>query len=959
LRAVQLLQRLTALVLFLLTAGPALAVEAVTVPVNAAVLDLTEVVERHYEQDDRIQVSTAPGADGIVRRIEVRSETPGVPSDWIVFALANPSDEQIERLLVAPHYRLVGSGVIWPDLGSSPILAVTPSEGFPPERIANAQADMFRVTLDPGAIVTLVAELRSPNLPQLHLWTPDAYAATVNSYTLYRGIVLGIAGLLALFLTVLFVVKGTAMFPATAILAWAVLAYVGIDFGFWSKIFEVAPSVRPAWRAATEVMLAAGLLVFLYTYLHLHRWHVRYSHVAILWLLGLTVLLGVILVDPAVAAGVARASLGLTGIVGLFVIFYLALHNYDRAIMLIPTWLVLVFLLGVGSLIVTGRIDNPVVQPAFAGGLVLVVMLIAFTIMQHAFAGGALAQGLISDAEQKALALVGAGHAVWDWDVERDRINIGREVEQALGLGRGALEGPARNWLTLVHPSERDRFRSVLDAVVDQGRGRINQIFRLRGSDGQFLWFLLKARPIVGSNGEVMRCTGTMADVTDAKTAEERLLHDAVYDNLTGLPNRRLLLDRLETALTRCRHEKVAAPTVLLFDLDRFKDINDQFGHAVGDSVLLAAARRLSRLLRPQDTLGRLHGDSFTVVLLSETQRPQIEALAAELLKALKTPVSVGDREILLSASVGYATADGNQAAEDLLRQAEAASYHAKRLGRDRIEAYRPALGARGSRLELESELRKAIDAGALDLVYQPVIRLCDHSVAGFEALLRWDHPERGLIPPSQFIPVAEESGLIVQLGLFVLEQAARELSHWQAEGQAEPLPFVSINVSSGQLLRHDLINDVKSVLVRTGVAPGSLKLELTESLVMQNPEYAAQVLTRVKELGAGLSLDDFGTGHSALAYLQRFPFDTIKIDRSFVHPNGSASRPVILRAIVQLAHDLGMEVVAEGAESEADIAELDALGCEYVQGFFFGKAIPAAMVRQLLRRTEPVARAG
>lgn len=958
-RAIQPLKRLITLVLLLLTAGPVFAVEAVTVPVNAPVLDLTGVVERHYEQTDRIQVSTAPGADGIVRRIEVRSETPGVPSDWVVFALANPSDEQIERLLVAPHYRLVGSGLIWPDLGSSRITAVTPSEGFPPERVDSAQADIFRVTLDPGAIVTLVAEARSPKLPQLHLWTPEAYEATVNSTTLYRGIVLGIAGLLALFLTVLFVVKGTAMFPATAVLAWAVLAYVTIDFGFWDKIFHMAPSARPAWRAVTEVMLAAGLLVFLYTYLHLHRWHVRYSHLAVVWLLGLAVLLGVIVVDPAVAAGIARVSLGLTGVVGLLVIFYLALHNYDRAIMLIPTWLVLVFLLGAGWLIVTGRLDNAIVQPAFSGGLVLVVMLIAFTIMQHAFAGGALAQGLISDAEQKALALVGAGHAIWDWDVERDRITVSREVEQALGLGRGELEGPARNWLGLVHPSERDRFRAVLDTVVDHRRGRINQVFRLHGGDGHFLWLLLKARPIVGSNGEVMRCTGTITDVTDEKAAEERLLQDAVYDNLTGLPNRLLLLDRLETALARRRYEKLAAPTVMLFDLDRFREINDQFGHTVGDSVLLAAARRLSRLLRPQDTLGRMQGDSFVVVLLSETQQPQIEALAAELLKALKTPVSVGDREIALSASVGYAVADGDLAAEDLLRQAEAASYHAKRFGRDRIEAYRDSLGARGSRLELESELRKAIDAGALDLVYQPVIRLSDRSVAGLEALLRWDHPERGLIPPSQFIPVAEECGLIVRLGLFVLEQAARELVHWQAAAEAAPLPFVSINVSSGQLLRHDLIHDVKSVLTRTGVAPGSLKLELTESLVMQNPEYAAQVLTRVKELGAGLSLDDFGTGHSALAYLQRFPFDTIKIDGSFVRSNGSTSRPIILRAIVQLAHDLGMEVVAEGAESEGDVAELEALGCEYVQGFFYGKPVPAAMVRQLLRRNHPVARAG
>ncbi len=472
----------------------------------------------------------------------------------MVFALANPSDEQIDRLLVVPHYRLVGSGLIWPDLGRERVRAVTPSEGFAPERISSSDSDIFRITLDPGAIVTFVAELSDPRLPEIRLWQPGAYDDLVNSYTLYRGVVLGIAGLLALFLSVLFVVKGTAMFPATAALAWAVFAYISIDFGFWSRVFQGTAGNVETWRAATEVVLAGALLVFVYTYLHLHRWHVRYSHVAVLWLLGLAVLAGVIAIDPSVASGVARLSLGLTGAVGLGVIAFLAIKGFDRAIMLIPTWLVLVFWVAAAWLAVTGRTENPVVQPALAGGLVLIVMLIAFTVMQHAFAGGAIAQGLISDAEQKALALVGAGHCVWDWDTARDRIETGREIEYALGFKRGALDGPARNWLGLIHPSERDLFRAVLDAVVNQRRGRINLDFRMRAEDGHFLWFALRARPIVGSDGEVMRCSGTIADITDQKLAEERLLHDAVYDNLTGLPNRQLFIDRLDFALTRSPH---------------------------------------------------------------------------------------------------------------------------------------------------------------------------------------------------------------------------------------------------------------------------------------------------------------------------------------------------------------------------------------------------------------------
>ena len=957
-RAGQILKRVSFAIAIILFAGQALAIEAISLPIEAQTVDLSGAIERHSSQRDRIQVSTAPGTDGIVRRIEVRAQDPGGASGWIVFALSNPSDEQIDRLLVAPHYRLVGSGLIWPDLGSQRLRAVSPSEGFAPERLESNEADVFRITLDPGAVVTFVGELSDPRLPEIQLWHPETYEEMINSYTLYRGVVLGIAGLLALFVSVLFVVKGTAMFPATAALAWAVLAYISIDFGFWSRVFQSTAGSIEMWRAGTEVVLAGALVVFLYTYLHLHRWHSRYSHVAVLWLLGLAVLAGVIAVDPSVAAGAARISLGLTEAVGFAVILYLSLRGFDRAIMLIPTWLILVFWVAAAWLAVSNRIGHPVVQPALAGGLVLIVMLIAFTIMQHAFAGGALAQGLISDAEQKALALVGAGHSVWDWDTARDRIETGREVEQALGFKRGALDGPARNWLGLIHPSERELFRAVLDAVVNQRRGRINMAFRMRADDGHFLWFALKARPIVGSDGEVVRCSGTIADITDSKLGEERLLHDSIHDNLTGLPNRHIFLDRLDTALIRSRAERVPPPTAIVLDLDNFKRVNSDFSYSVGDSVLLALARRMSRLLRPQDTLARLQGDAFAVLVLSEIDGEAVSQLAQELARSLKAPISVGDQDIFLTPSVGIAPPVGDYSAEEQLRHAEAAVYQAKRFGGDCIQIYETTFGMRSRRIDLDAELRQAIEGGSLEIVYQPVIRLSDNSVAGFEALTRWEHPLHGRIPPQEFIGAAEDSGLIVQLGLYVMERAARELASWQSATPHDPLLFVSINVSSRQLLRHDLINDVKAVLARTGVAPETLKLEITETLVMQNPEYAAKVLTRIRELGAGLALDDFGTGHSTLSYLQRFPFDTIKVDRSFVRANGSAARPVILRSIIGLAHNLGMEVVAEGAETEAEVAELMDAGCEFVQGYFYGKPMTAQMVNQMVRRRPAIAKA-
>ncbi|MCX5512369.1 EAL domain-containing protein [Kaistia algarum] len=932
--------------------------DAVTVPLDGKTLDLTEAIDyAARDPSDRVQVSTAPGADGIVRRIEVRSNQAGGTSYWAYFALSNNGDEQIDRLLVAPHFRLANSGLLIPDLGASRIAAVTPSQGFAPERQPSQEADVFRITLDPGAIVTFVAELRTPNLPQLYLWDPDGYKDSINSFTLYHGIVLGISGLLALFLTIVFVVKGTAMFPATAALAWSVLIYLCIDFGFWNKVIQIAPGDDKMWRAFAEVLLSASLLIFTYTYLNLNRWHVRYSHATIAWLVGLLILLGVAVFEPGIAAGVSRFSFGLTVSLGFIVIVYLSLHHYDRAIMLIPTWVLLMVWLAGAYLTVTGTLANDVIQPALNGGLVLIVLLIGFTVMQHAFAGGTIAQGTIGETERRALALVGAGDIVWDWDVARDRIFTGSDAEDLLGLKRGTLEGPARDWLEVLHAADRDRFKSTLDAVVEQRRGRISQDFRLRSEDGHYRWFHLRARPVIGSDGEVLRCVGTISDVTDERTAEERLLHDAVHDNLTGLPNRELFADRVSSAVLRTAAEGSTAPSIFMLDVDRFKQVNDGFGLAVGDSILLTIARRLARLLKPQDTLARLSGDQFAFLLISEAEPERIAAFADSVRRTLRAPISFGDKEIFLTASIGISMYDAKQGdAQDLVKDAEMAMYYAKRLGGDRIEAYRPTLREHGTdTLTLEADLRRAIGREEIKVLYRPVVRLEDRTIAGFEAQARWDHPKHGRIAPADFISLAERNGLIVPLGLFVLDRAAKQLSDWQEQlGRDVPL-FVSVGISSRQLLRHDLINDVKSVLSRTALQRGSLKLEFTESLVMENPEYAAQVLTRVRELGAGLALDDFGTGYSSLSYLQRFPFDTLRIDQSFVRGPTAKHRRVILKAIIGLAHELRMDVTAEGAESEDDALDLYDLGCEFASGLLFGQPMTAQEAGKLLFREDEV----
>ncbi|MCB8839163.1 EAL domain-containing protein [Aurantimonas sp. VKM B-3413] len=929
--------------------APAWALEPVSISGDDTAIDLKPATDIYRNRGNNFQVATVPGADGIVRRIEVEAKSPRASGNWAVFALANNSDDQIDRLVVAPHFRLVGSGLLWPDLGSQRIASITPSQGFALERQPSSDADVFLVTLDPGTVITFVAELTSAKLPDLRLWEPNAYKDTINAFTLYRGIVLGIAGLLAVFLTILFVVKGSAMFPAAAALAWAVLAYICIDFDFWQKLMPLQPGQEPIWRAGTEAALAFSLAIFLFAYLNLNRWHRAVSISLVLWLLLLAGLGALSVFDPVIASGIARLSLAATAGIGLALIIGLAFHGFDRAVMLIPTWCLIILWLVAGWMTITGRIDNDIIQPALGGGLVLIVLLIGFTVMQHAFAGGTFAQGLLSDMERRSLALAGTGDAVFDWDVSRDRIFAGADGEALAGMPIASMNGPARDWLPVLHPDDRDRFKLTLDTILEHRRGRISQEFRLRDEDGHYHWVSLRARPVLGSDGEVVRCVGTLKDVTDLKKAEERLLHDALHDQLTGLPNRELFMDRMQAIGILAETRPDVHPTIFVIDLDRFKQVNDDFGIATGDTILLTVGRRLKRILKPQDSLARLGSDQFGLILVSETEVGAVAAFAEMLREAIKAPIMLANREIVLTGSIGLSGWAEQAVPEEVLKEAELAMYQAKRFGGDRIEPFRPAYKTIGSgRLQLESDLRRAFERGELSLAFQPIVRLDGGAVAGFEALMRWEHPKRGAISPAEFVPVAESTGLIVQLGQYALEEAAKRLGDLQRLTGDMSL-FMSVNISSRQLIRQDLIADVKTVLERYRLPPETLKLELTESLVMDNPERSAQLLTRLRQLGVGLSLDDFGTGYSSLAYLMRFPFETLKIDQSFLRNNNQPQRPIILHSIVTMAHDLGLKVVAEGVESDLDVVQLRQLNCEYAQSFMFSPPLTFEAASRML----------
>jgi diguanylate cyclase (GGDEF)-like protein/PAS domain S-box-containing protein len=940
---------------FLLSASLARAVEAIQVKPDLDKIDITAKGELYEGRGDRLQIETAPGPDGYSGRMAVSATNPGTNPAWLVFALSNPTSEPIVRWLVAPRYTLANSGVFWPNLDAPRIAAITPSLGFRPESLKSDRADMFRLTLEPGQTITFAAELSSPQVPQINLWDANAYQSKQQDRMLFNGVLLGITGLLAIFLTAIFAANHRAIFPATALIAWAALVYFCVDFGFWNKLFPVGPDRTALYRAAAEAGLAASLVLFLYTFLRIGLWHGWIRTLFWGWIALQLSLVFLAIVDPPSASGLARASLVAIAAVGAGLISYFALRGQDRALSLIPSWMLFTVWLFGAAVVALGHLSGDLVVSGLIAGLVLLLVLIGFTVTQFAFrAGGApLSLGPASLVQMKSLAVDGAGAYVFQWHAGRDEISVANEVERELGLEPGALNVAVDDFLQYVHSTDRERLRLMLWSLQEKQGGDLQVDFRLRRHDGSYLWYDLKAHGTPSEDARLLRCTGLLRDVTHLKRSHERLIHDAVHDSLTGLPNRELFMDRLQGAITRAREGQANRPTVLVIDIDRFKNVNKSFGLVIGDSMLLTLGRRLSRHLNPQDTLARIGGDQFAILLISDPDPHQVATLAERVRRALRTPMKISSKEIILTASIGIVVHDGSQTtAQEMLREGEIAMLRAKRAGADRIEIFNPAMRSEDdSKLPLESDLRRALERQQITVLYQPITRLASSQLAGFEALMRWDHPTRGRLGAEDFIPLAEESGLIVELGSYVLSQALEEARSWHKAlpRDRDPL-FVSVNVSSRQLFRQEMVQEIRLMLAREAVPKGTLKLEITESLAMENPERAVEILTWLKSFGASLALDDFGTGYSSLSYLHRFPCDTIKVDRSLVRNSGAdGSTPLILRSVVALAHELGKEVVAEGVETQADASYLRSIGCEYGQGYYYGEPMPAKDVANLL----------
>ena len=563
--------------------------------------------------------------------------------------------------------------------------------------------------------------------------------------------------------------------------------------------------------------------------------------------------------------------------------------------------------------------------------------------------------------ERYALAVRGANDGLWDWDLDTDRIYYSPRWKAILGYGEAELSSQPGEWLDRVHPDDRHRLRSDLEELIgsnDSSRAPFARHWesehRIRHKDGSYCWVLSRGIVVTKSDGKAYRMAGSLTDISLRKNAEERLLHDALHDALTHLPNRTLFLDRLGVAMARAHRQSkdsVGCSAVLFLDVDRFKHVNDSLGHLAGDSLLVAMARRLVAILRPGDTVARLGGDEFAILV--DIPRPEnAEMVAQRIHKELAVPFDLDGHEVLVTGSIGISTVPGgHRRPENILREADIAMYQAKLGGRASSRMFDEQMHTRAAAmLKFESDLSQAVKRRQLRLHYQPVISFADDHIVGLEALLRWQHPERGLILPGEIISVAEDTGLIVQIGTWVMEEACGQMVEWQAQHEMTRDLSMSINLSSQQIMQPDLVETIVRVLDWSGLNPSCLRLELTESVIMDNAESVVAKLSRLRALGVQVHVDDFGTGYSSLSYLQRLPVDTLKIDRTFVAQMGIHNESTeIVGAIITLARNLGLSVAAEGVETAEQAAGLKALDCEYGQGFFYYRPLESSAIEALL----------
>ena len=570
------------------------------------------------------------------------------------------------------------------------------------------------------------------------------------------------------------------------------------------------------------------------------------------------------------------------------------------------------------------------------------------------------AERALRESEQRyALAVAGANDGIWDWNMRDSEVYFSPRWKAILGYAEHEVADRIDEWFDRVDPRDREKFDESMSLHLEGRSALFESEYRITAKGGEVRWVLSRGVAVRDESGTPWRMAGSMTDITRRKQTEARLLHEAMHDALTGLPNRILFMDRLELALRRYRRDPNKLFAVLFFDLDRFKHVNDSLGHQVGDELLAQVAGRLLGCLRPGDTLARLGGDEFAIVLNDIAGPTDAIFVVERLQEALAQEFEIEAHSIYTSASIGIAvSSEAYRTPDEMLRDADIAMYRAKNSGHATYAVFDTYMHDQAMfQHRMETDLRRALDKGEFDIYYQPIIAMEDRRVIGFEALLRWHHPSRGLVMPEEFIGIVEDTSLVVPIGWWVIERACYQLAKWQRLFPVNPPLAMSINVSGKLFLTDDMAKRLAALLEDCGLAPETVRLEITERVVMDHGDLVLSTLSDLRDLGVQLHVDDFGTGYSSLTYLQRFRYDSLKIDRAFVSTmSEKVDSSAIVEAIITLGMTLGMQVVAEGVETPEQFNRLRAMNCPAAQGFWFCKPLHQDAVNDFLRTGSPSA---
>ncbi len=917
--------RLTAAAALVLAFAPLSAYAAAPVSFDRDVTDVTAWVEPYKSE------AAKTGGD-----------------EWVALQFSNPTKQDLHRVITIES----GAGGILQFVGIVADAGVTDvvveGDGGRATMLEAGSRKGIEIHLDGLTTATFAFRSQSANpTATWRLWKPEVFAATKRSETLLMGILAGAVLVMAAWLA------GLAVLRNAGEPAWATVGLFALIFLILGQAVFALPA--EAILMAGAIMVASALR---YVICHLDWDHDR-PGLAVVTDGAAFAIVGLAL---ASAFGVTYTVLPLRILMivaaALTTVIALAssLRTNMRAKALIPgvALIVLAALLpSVLPLSIASQIANfaLVTDAIFTAGALALAFAAAIPqgpkVDQQTVDEMSADQRKAREAEYRyALGLAAAHQGLWDWNFEADTLFVSPSVEALLGLEAGALLSSERKWAELIAQEDVRLYADSINAHRRQGNSSFTLEMRMRHAKGGTRWIQLRASCMANAQGKAIRCIGVVSDITGRKAQETQRQSEETSDTVTGLMLRTKFLERLDGALGSMRNSRNRRQgAVLAIDVDRLRAVTDSMGHQAGDRFLSQIARRLDHAAGPDDAVARLGTDEFAVLALGSPGDEDGAQVAQRIRDALTQPVAINDREVYPAASIGLALIEPtHRYSGDVLREAEIAMYHAKRAGRGGFEIYQPQMKPRSAdRLIMDADLRTALDREQIELHYQPIVRVEDGSIAGFEALMRWRHPQRGLLSPLDFIALAEETGLIVPLGRYAVNKAAAELKRWQSYFPSHEPLFCSVNVSARQLFRQEFFDDVVAAIQREKPARMTLKLELTESVIMQNPDSTARALARLKDAGAGLALDDFGTGFSSLAYLQRFPFDTVKIDRSFVADMAkNEETPVILRSIIRLAHDLDMSVVAEGVETQSEAKRLKELRCEFAQGYLYGAAMDA-----------------